>query len=115
MTTTQTNVYNLQELLQKPICLMRGDEFAFLLSNLPLLGNYAVKQPQAKPKNLVHGIKGIADIFGCSIPTANRIKKSGIIDGAISQHERTIVVDADKALRLVAEAKKNGKGGIAKT
>lgn len=107
--------FNLEELLQKPVCMMQGDEFVFLLSNLSLLGQKEVKPVESKPKNLVHGIKGIADIFGCSIPTANRIKRSGIIDDAISQHNRTIVVDADMALRLVADAKKNGKGGIAKT
>lgn len=101
--------YNLAELLQTPICMMRGDEFAFLLSNLSLLNKEEVKPVESKPKNLVYGIKGIADIFGCSIPTANRIKKSGVIDGAISQHKRKIVVDADKALQLVAEAKKGGK------
>lgn len=105
--------YNLAELLQKPICTMYGDEFAFLLSNLSLLGKQEEKPVESKPKNLVHGIKGIAEIFGCSIPTANRIKKSGVIDDAISQHNRTIVVDADKALLLVAEAKKSGKEGIA--
>lgn len=109
--------FSIEQLLQTPVCMMTGEQFAFLMSNLSLLTDKSKnsQEPKAKPKNLVHGIKGIADIFGCSIPTANRIKRSGIIDDAISQHNRTIVVDADMALRLVAEAKKNGKGGIAKT
>ena len=47
--------------------------------------------------------------FGCSIPTANRIKRSGIIDGAITQVGRKIVIDADLALELAAKAKKEGK------
>lgn len=101
--------FNLNELLQTPICMMHGDEFAFLLSNLSLLGKKEEKTVESKPKNYVHGMKGIARIFGCSIPTANRIKKSGVIDGAISQHKRKIVVDVDKALELVANAKNNGK------
>ena len=46
-------------------------------------------------------------MFGCSVPTANRIKKSGIIDKAITQIERKIVVDADLALSLAKES-----GGI---
>ena len=39
-------------------------------------------------------------LFGCSIPTANRIKKSGRIDRAITQIGRKIIVDADMALEL---------------
>ena len=43
---------------------------------------------------------GIARLFGCSIPTANRIKQSGKIDKAITQIGRKIIVDADLALEL---------------
>ena len=101
--------YNLKELLQKPVCMMQGDEFVFLLSNLSLLGKQKTKQVESKPKNLVYGIQGIADTFGCSIPTANRIKRSGVIDDAITQVGRKIVVDADLALELAANAKRNRK------
>ena len=51
-------------------------------------------------KKYVYGIKGIAELFNCSIPTANRIKASGKIDGAITQIGRKIIVDADLALEL---------------
>lgn len=54
-----------------------------------------------KQKNLVFGIAGIAQLFNCSMTTANRIKASGKIDRAISQNGRTIVVDADLALELL--------------
>lgn len=57
-------------------------------------------------KRYVYGMKGIAQIFGCSIPTANRIKASGKISGAIRQIGRKIVVDADLALELAG--RKNG-------
>ena len=53
-----------------------------------------------KAKRLVYGIAGIAQLFNCSMTTANRIKASGRIDAAITQHGRIIVVDADKALVL---------------
>ena len=43
---------------------------------------------------------GIARLFGCSIPTANRIKQSGKIDKAITQIGRKIILDADLALEL---------------
>lgn len=58
---------------------------------------------QAQPKEekrLVYGIAGIAQIFNCSMTTANRIKASGRINDAITQHGRIIVVDANKALQL---------------
>ncbi len=48
----------------------------------------------------VYGLSGIAQLFGCSIPTANRIKKSGKIDKAIKQIGRKIIVDAELALEL---------------
>lgn len=51
-------------------------------------------------KKQVYGIVGIARLFGCSIPTANRIKQSGKIDKAITQIGRKIIVDAELALEL---------------
>ena len=49
------------------------------------------------------GILGIAKLFGCSLPTANRIKKSGKIDKAITQIGRKIIVDAELALELAGK------------
>src|SRR5690554_4427856 len=66
-----------------------------------------VLAPAPTPKH-VHGLAGIASLFGCSIPTAYRIKKSGIIDAAITQIGRKIVVDAPKALELAGK-KKGGR------
>ena len=63
-------------------------------------------QPKQEEHN-VYGIAGIAQIFGCSIPTASRIKKSGIISEAITQVGRKIVVNADKALELAGKHKNN--------
>lgn len=67
-----------------------------------------LNQPQAvvvdnspKEKKLVYGIAGIAQLFNCSMTTANRIKASGKIDKAISQCGRIITVDADMALDLM--------------
>lgn len=63
-----------------------------------------IKTPQEAPKTpekrFVYGIAGIAQIFNCSMTTANRIKASGRIDRAIKQNGRIIVVDADLALEL---------------
>ena len=65
----------IRELLSKPVWQMTGEEFILLIG-------------------------GIARLFGCSMPTANRIKKSGKIDRAITQIGRKIIVDADMALEL---------------
>ena len=61
---------------------------------------------KAAPKRYVYGIAGIAKLFGCSEPTAQRIKSSGEIDDAISQINGIIVVDAEYALDLLRVSKK---------
>lgn len=90
---------NVKDLKEKPIWQMTGEEFLFLQQNTPH------KESQPTPvtdiaKRYVYGILGIAKLFGCSMPTANRIKKSGQIDRAITQIGRKIIVDADLALTL---------------
>lgn len=102
------NTISIEKLMQTPVCMMTGEQLAVLMSNLSLLSPEKVKsQTESKSKNVAFGIKGIADTFGCSIPTANRIKKSGVIDAALSQVGRKIVVDVDKALQLVTSNKKS--------
>lgn len=59
-----------------------------------------VESQPSQPKRLVYGIAGIAQLFNCSMTTANRIKASGKIKEAITQQGRIIIVDADKALAL---------------
>jgi len=61
---------------------------------------------QNVPVKYVYGIPGLAWLFGCSETQAKRIKSSGAIDRAISQRGRTIVVDAELAVRLYGEAGK---------
>lgn len=51
-------------------------------------------------KDLVYGLAGIAQIFNCSITTANRIKKSGKIADAIMQDGRIIITSKKRALEL---------------
>ena len=54
-----------------------------------------------KERRLVYGIAGIAQLFNCSMTTANRIKASGKINRAISQCGRIITIDAELALELM--------------
>ena len=80
-------------LLSKKISEMTGHELLELLQS-------------DAPKKYVYGIDGIATLFNCSIPTANRIKGSGKIDKAIKQIGRKIIVDAEMALELASEKKR---------
>ena len=80
------------DLLSKQIGQMTGFEFMELMS--------------CKQKQYVYGIEGIASLFNCSIPTANRIKGSGKINKAIKQIGRKIIVDAELALELASEKKR---------
>lgn len=98
---------NIDELLLKPVWQMTGEELLFLQEHV-VQKTESEPQPTVEiPKKYVYGINGIAKLFGCSIPTANRIKQSGKIDKAITQVGRKIVVDAELALELAAS--KTGK------
>ena len=78
---------------------MTGEEFLFLQHNSEQKST--VNSPTIIPnKKYVYGILGIAQLFGCSMPTAHRIKQSGKIDRAITQIGRKIIVDAELALEL---------------
>ncbi len=94
---------NLQELLSKPVWQMTGEEFIFL-------SKHASRQTETQPQPItdterkyVYGILGIAKLFGCSLPTANRIKKSGKIDKAITQIGRKIIVNVELTLELAGK------------
>ena len=90
---------NVKELKEKPIWQMTGEEFLFLQQNSESKPVHPVTVPETQ-KKYVYGIGGIARLFGCSIPTANRIKQSGKIDKAITQIGRKIIVEAELALEL---------------
>ena len=94
---------NLQELLSKPVWQMTGEEFIFL-------SKHASRQTETQPqpvtdteRKYVYGILGIAKLFGCNLPTANRIKKSGKIDKAITQIGRKIIVNVELTLELAGK------------
>ncbi|KXB38509.1 hypothetical protein HMPREF1870_02173 [Bacteroidales bacterium KA00344] len=91
----------INELLDKPVWQMTGEELLFLArhGNMSTNGETAKASSKVK-KQYVYGLAGIARLFGCSLPTANRIKQSGKINRAITQVGRKIIVDADLALEL---------------
>ena len=87
------------ELRNKPLWQMTGEEFLYLQQNSEQKEVQTTVVNNASKKH-VYGIAGIARLFGCSMPTANRIKQSGKIDKAITQIGRKIIVDAELALEL---------------
>ncbi|MFR9592502.1 MAG: DUF3853 family protein [Rikenellaceae bacterium] len=96
-----------KELKSMPLWQMTGEEF------LRLQQCGAGVSPPTPPtvidtttKRHVYGVAGIASLFGCSVPTASRIKKSGKIDRAITQIGRKIIVDAELALELAGRGQR---------
>lgn len=83
--------------LNKPLWQLTVGEFLELITQTQV----TTTDNTPAEKRLVYGIAGIAQLFNCSMTTANRIKASGKIDKAISQCGRMITVDADLALELM--------------
>ena len=93
---------NINDLKQKPVAMMTGEELSFLIDSR--MATWATEIASLSQRRIYYGIEGIAQIFGCSVPTANRIKKSGVIDDAITQIDRQIVIDGNLALELAKKA-----------
>lgn len=89
----------IKELLKKPLWQLTGEEFLFL-NNTSKEQNSTPVEKYDFSQHYVYGINGIAQLFGCSKATANRIKKSKEIDRAITQIGRKIVVNAELALKI---------------
>lgn len=93
-----------EELLEKPLWQFTGKDHEYMLKHVIMESFTSVDAEPSSQKRYVQGYQGIASLFGCSKSTAQRIKKSGIIDDAITQVNRKILVDADLALQLVKES-----------
>lgn len=99
---------DLEKIKEKPLFQLTVGEFMIVQNR----ANMATKETENKSytdtkdsKRYIYGIRGIAKLFGCSISSANRLKKSGVIDKAIIQNGRKIIVDSELALKLVKESK----------
>ncbi len=81
---------------------MTGGELLYLAQhgNISTSMESTKASSSKKEKRYVYGLAGLARLFGCSLPTANRIKQSGKIDRAITQIGRKIIIDAELALEL---------------
>ena len=99
----------MDDLLNKRLIDFTGGDLVQLLSDYLKLPEPKEEADYTKGQQFVYGIIGIAQLFGCSKTTANRIKQSGKIDKAICQYGNTIVVDAAKALELAGKKDKTRK------
>ena len=80
---------------------MTASEFADVLTEVFQRLSSKENEDLKASKRFVYGIAGIAQLFNCSMTTANRIKASGKINKAISQSGRMITIDAELALQLM--------------
>ena len=90
-----------------PIAALTVGDFKELMHSIkePAANN---GKPADRPRRYVYGLQGIRDIFGCSHATAQRYKNT-IIQKAVIQNGRKIIVDVEYALRLFEQHGKNGQ------
>ncbi len=92
---------DLETIKEKSLFQLTVEEYLFLQGNMKN-NNRTAEETIARPKKkYVYGIRGIASLLGCSIASANRLKREGIINEAIIQNGRKIITDADMALELM--------------
>ncbi len=103
------------QLLKLPLWQYTGEQLLELLDSR-IVKNTTVAESDVNEKSvatatkrwLVYGIKGLCELLQCSRATAIRIKNSGVIEKAITQTGRKIIIDAQLALDLIKSSKKGG-------
>ena len=76
-----------EEILNKPIMTMTG--------------NTPAKVKDFSQTECVFGLDGLASLIGCKKTKAQQVKNSGILDDAIIQNGRKLIIDKNKALELL--------------
>jgi len=87
---------NLQFNETTPIWQLTVGQFLDLMDSRHPYEQAARKSPE---RRYVKGLHGIISLFGCSKPTAMKLKNT-IIKDAVSQNGRVIITDAEKAIQL---------------
>ena len=97
---------NLEAIKQKALFQLTAKEFLFLQRHASEIKiNQKDSRTKTTSKKYVYGLRGIANLIGGSISSANRLKKSGVIKDAIIQNGRKIIVDSELALELIKKSK----------
>lgn len=97
--------------LTKPLWQLTVAEFLELQKAATTPQQTQTPQQPGTPE-YVYGISGLAELLGCSKSTAANIKRSGIIDAAITQHNRTIIINASTALNLLNKHNSNRRKAL---
>jgi len=92
------------EYLNKPLFSLTVGEFIELQKNTQ---NPVTIDQTNNLTRYVYGLAGLAELLNCTIRTAQRIKSSGRIDKAVIQTGRTIAINAELAMQLLAQTNKN--------
>lgn len=58
-----------------------------------------IKQAEPSIKKHLHSLKELAELLGCSVPTAQRLKNSGRIP--FKQFGRTLIFDSEEVLKAI--------------
>ena len=80
-----------------------------LIEDSIVMKNENPKDLKHTEKKYVYGISGIQMLLNCSESSAKRLKKSGIINDAIIQNGRKIIVDSELALKLIQKSNNIGR------
>lgn len=87
-----------KQLLEKPVCLMTGEE---LLELQKMAVPARTETMEVTQPRLVYGLRGLRELLGCSHTTANKIKHDPRLAGCYSQAGKKLVFDADKVLKAL--------------
>lgn len=91
-----------ERLLAKPLFQATLEDLSIILDDLfTRHGNISPEKLEKPSKKYIYGLAGIQQLLSCSLSTAYRIKKSGVINSAISQVGRIMVIDAELAIDLL--------------
>ncbi|OPB98961.1 hypothetical protein BAS10_04655 [Elizabethkingia meningoseptica] len=94
-----------KELLDKPFFSMTGSEIVELFSTV-FPQQQATEILDYTDDRYVRGIDGLKKLLKCGRTKAQSIKSSGVINDAIIQDGKIIIIDAKLALELIKKNKK---------
>ena len=87
--------------------MMHQNEEAKFLWQLTVAEYRDLHRSMMQDRRMEYGIKGLAQLLGCSRSKAYEIKASGVIDKAITQSGKIIIIDCERALQLLGMEDKN--------
>lgn len=91
-----------QEILKKYLFQMTGEEIIELFSYI-IPTKEPVQVKDFTTGKYVYGLSGLAKLLGVGKTKAQELKKLGILDEAITQNGKKIIVNAELALQLLKE------------